>query len=173
MTPSKRTGLAWWIAGLVAFGIVIWLGLPLNIDAVPGGILDHQHATSAKMVNDIQHAWRDAGLLGTARIAMIGDLIFIGIYGLGCVLTGLHYRARKQVVLRALGWTAIASGVIFLATDYGETIAQLVQLVRFAGDDDLAMLASTLRPIKVASWIGGFLTVILALIAERISSRAA
>ena len=172
MIPSKRMAVGWWIAGLVAFGIVIWLGMPLAIEAVPGGILDHQHAPDAEAVNRIQHAWRDAGVLGTARTAMIGDLVFIGIFGIGCVLCGLHYRARPQGVLRALGWSAIASGLIFLAADYGETIAQLIQLVRFKGDDDLAALASGLRPIKVAAWIGGFLAVVFALIVERLSSRA-
>lgn len=172
MTPSKRTALGWWIAGLVAFAIVIWLGLPLNIEAVPGGIIDHQHATNAKAVNDIQQAWKDAGVLDAARNAMIGDLVFIGIFGVGCVLCGLHYRARPQVVLRAIGWSAIGSGVLFLATDYGETISQLIQLVQFKGDDDLAALASSVRPIKVAAWIGGFLSVILALVVERLSSRA-
>ena len=172
MTPSKRVALGWWIAGLVAFGIVIWLGMPLAIETVPGGILDHQHAPDAEAVNRIQHAWRDAGLLGTARNAMIGDLVFIGIFGIGCVLCGLHYRAREQVVLRALGWTALMAGLIFLVADYGETISQLVQLVRIDGDDDLATIASGLRPIKVAAWIGGFLAVLLALIVERLSSRA-
>ena len=172
MTPSKRMAVGWWIAGLIAFGIVIWLGMPLNIDAVPGGILDHQHAPDAAAVNKIQHAWRDAGVLGAARTAMIGDLVFIGIFGIGCVLCGLFFRARHTVVLRALGWSAVVAGLLFLATDYGETIAQLVQLVRFEGDDGLAHLASSLRPIKVAAWIGGFLAVILALVAEWLSSRA-
>lgn len=172
MTPSKRAAVGWWIAGLIAFGIVIWMSLPLEIKGVPGGIIDHQKAPDAATVNTIQDLWKKAGLLVTARNAMIGDLIFIGIYGVGSVLCGLYYRARPQVVLRALGWSAIAAGLLYLAADYGETIAQLIQLVRFTGSDDLAQLASTLQPIKVAAWIGTFLAVILALIAEWLSSRA-
>lgn len=170
MTPSKRTALIWWIGGLAAFGIVIWLHLPLRIEAVPGGMGEHQRAPDADTVDAIQHAWRLAGVLNEAAVAMISDLIFIGIYGVGCVLAGLHFRAREQVVLRALGWTALVSGIVFLVTDYGETIAQFIQLMRFEGDDQLAALASTLRPIKEVSWIGGFLAVILALIVERFST---
>lgn len=173
MTPSKRAALGWWIGGLVAFGIVIWLHLPLRIEAVPGGIGEHQRAPDAATVNAIHDAWRSAGVINEAAIAMIGDLVFIGIYGVGCVLAGLHYRARPQVVLRALGWTALVAGVVFLATDYGETIAQFIQLMRLEGDDRLAALASTLRPIKEVGWIGGFLAVILALVAERFSTSGA
>ena len=172
MTPTKRLAIGCWIAGLIAFGVAIWLHLPLTTDTVPGGMGDHQRAPDAETVNRIQRAWEAANLLGTAKLAMISDLIFIGIYGIGCVLCGLHYRARPQVVLRTLGWTALVSGAAFLITDYGETIAQLIQLIRFAGDDNLAALASTFRPIKEVAWIGGFLAVILALIAERLSSRA-
>lgn len=172
MTPSKRVAVGWWIAGLIAFGIVIWMSMPLEIKDVPGGIIDHQKAPDAGTVNTIQRYWRQAGLLSTARNAMIGDLVFIGVYGLGSLLCGLYFRARRQVVLRALGWSAIVAALLYLASDYGETIAQIIQLVNFAGDDDLAHFASTLQPIKVAAWIGTFLAVILALIAEWLSSRA-
>lgn len=172
MMPSKRTALIWWVGGVIAFGIVIWLHLPLKIETVPGGMAGHQRAPDAATVDAVQQAWRLAGLWRTAIIAVISDLIFIGIYGFGCVLVGLHYRARRLVVLRALGWTALVSGGVFLVTDYSETIAQLIQLMRFAGDDDLAAFASTMRPIKEIAWIGGFLAVVLALIAERFSTRA-
>ncbi|MHA7818577.1 MAG: hypothetical protein ACX930_02895 [Erythrobacter sp.] len=173
MTPSKRTALIWWIGGLVAFGIVISLHIPLSIDAVPGGMLEHQRAPDADTVDAIQRAWQLAGVSDEAAVAMISDLVFIGIYGVGCVLAGLYFRSSEQVVLRALGWTALASGVVFLATDYGETIAQFIQLMRMQGDDRLAGFASSLGPAKVTSWIGGFLAVILALIAERFSTSGA
>lgn len=170
MTPSKRAALVWWVGGLVAFAFVIWLHRPLAIEAVPGGILEHQRAPDAASVDAIQNAWRAAGVINEAAVAMIGDLVFIGIYGTGCVLGGLHYRAREQVVLRALGWSALVSGVVFLVADYGETTAQFIQLMRLEGDDGLAALASSLRPVKEVGWIGGFLAVILALAAERFST---
>ncbi len=169
MTVSKRTALLWWVGGLIAFAITLTLHAPLVIDGVPGGILDHQRAPDAATVDAIQRAWSNDGLLSSAATAMISDLIFIGIYGIGCVLAGLYYRSRRSRVLSGLGWVALASGLVFLVTDYGETISQFIQLRNFAGDDQLASFASTLRPIKMAAWIGGFLAVLAALAVERFS----
>lgn len=167
MTVSKRTAMIWWVGGLIAFAIVIALSAPLITDTVPGGISDHQKAPNAAAVDGIQNAWRADGLAGLATISMIGDLIFVGIYGIGCVLAGMHYRAHGAGVLRLLGWIAMGSGIVFLVSDYGETVCQLIQMVRFAGDNDLAAIASGLRPIKVAAWIVSFLAVVGALLAER------
>ena len=172
MTVSKRTAMIWWGGGLIAFAITIYLGMPLAIDAVPGGILDHQAAPDAAAVNAIQNAWQDDGLIDTARTAMISDLIFIGIFGIGCVLAGLYYRGRDGF-LRLSGWIALISGIVFLVTDYGETISQFIQVTRMQGDDQLANIASTLQPIKIFSWIVAFLAVLIALVADSFSSREA
>lgn len=151
-----------WIGGLVAFAIVILLGLPLSIAEVPGGILDHQAAGSAKRVNEIHAAWEAGGLIGTARIAMFADLIFIGIYGLGSVLGGWYYYRTGTGIVRTIGLIIIICAMIFLITDYGETSAQLVQVQRDTGSDKLAGFAATMRPIKVAVWIGTFVGIIAA-----------
>ena len=173
MTVSKRTAMIWWVGGLVAFAITIYLGLPLAIETEPGGILDHQAAPDAATVNAIQTDWDNAGLIPTARMAMMSDLIFIGIFGTGCVLAGMHYRKREASILRFSGWIALLAGVIFIAADYGETISQFVQLNRMAGDDQLAHVASTLRSPKIIAWIVAFASVLIALIADRFLSRAA
>jgi len=177
MSISKRTAIIWWVGGLIAFAVTIYFHIPLITDGVPGGMAEHQSAPDAAAVDAIQNSWAASGLMGAAKIAMITDLIFIGIYGIGCVLAGLHYRARSgsggQALLRLLGWGALVSGAVFLITDNGETIAQFMQLMQFAGDDDLAGLASTLRPIKMLTWSTGFLTVLLALIVDRFSTKAA
>jgi len=173
MSVSLRTAAIWWVGGLVAFAIVLLLHAPLATSGVPGGIAEHQRAPDAATVNAIQQSWLRDGLSTQAAIAVIGDLIFIGIYGIGCVLAGLHFRAHINIVLRGMGWGALISGVVFLVTDYGETIAQLIQLLRFAGDDGLAEFASTLRPVKMVSWTSGFLTVLTALLIQRFSSTAA
>jgi hypothetical protein len=177
MSISKRTAIIWWAAGLFAFAVTIYFHIPLITDGVPGGISEHQSAPDAAAVDAIQNSWAAGGLMSAAKIAMVTDLIFIGIYGIGCVLAGLHYRARSwgggQAFLRILGWGALVSGVVFLITDYGETIAQFIQLTQFAGDDDLAGFASTLRPIKMLTWSTGFLTVLAALIVDRFSTKAA
>jgi len=172
MTLTKRTAVIWWVAGLTAFAITIGFHLPLVTEGVPGGMAEHQSAPDAATVDAIQQSWRSDGLWNAAAIAMITDLIFIGIYGIGCVLAGIYYRG-KGGILSLLGWGALASGAVFLVTDYGETIAQFIQLMRFAGDDDLASFASTLRPIKMFTWTSGFVTVLAALIVDRVSSRAA
>ncbi len=172
MSISKRSAIMWWVGGLIAFAITIGFHNPLITDGVPGGISEHQAAPDAATVDAIQQSWDADGLLNSAALAMITDLIFIGIYGIGCVLAGMYYRG-KGGILSLLGWAALASGAVFLVTDYGETIAQITQLMRFAGDDGLASFASTLRPIKMFTWTSGFFTVLAALIVDRLSSRAA
>ncbi|QFT78135.1 hypothetical protein [Erythrobacter sp. THAF29] len=166
MRPSKRTFLWWWCGGIAAFAVAIYFHLPLIIESVPGGIVDHQKAPDAATVNAIQGSWDSEGLIDASALAMIIDLIFIGIYGVGCVLGGLYYRARASHGLKALGWVALVSGLVFLFTDYGETIAQLIQLMRLQGDDGLAWFASTLRPFKNASFIAAFSALVAALIVE-------
>ncbi len=173
MSVSKKTAVMWWVGGLIAFGITLYFHIPLITDGVPGGITEHQRAPDAATVNAIQSSWAADGLMGAASLAMITDLIFIGIYGIGCVLAGQYYRSGRNSVLRILGWAALISGVIFLITDYGETIAQFMQLTNEAGDDDLAAFASTLRPVKMLTWTTGFFTVLAALLADRFSSNAA
>ena len=163
---QRKTFLTTWIGGLIAFAIVIAVGLPLGITAVPGGILDHQAAGSAATVNTIHAAWKEAGVFGTARTAMIGDLIFIGIYGVGSVLGGLYFRNTIGGSLRTMGTLILAAGVVFVFTDYGETISQLVQVLNDGGSDTLAGIAATLRPFKIVAWLITFFGISVALLIE-------
>ena len=158
-----RSFLWLWIGGLVLFAIVIALSLPLILTAVPGGIADHQSAGTAQAVNNIHAAWAQAGLMGQARVAMLADLVFIGVYGVGSVLGGLYFRNTGVGVVRRLGVLIALFGIAFLITDYAETISQLIQLSNGAGDDELAALAATVRPVKMVAWVITFLGVLLAL----------
>lgn len=160
----RRAFLWFWVGGLVLFAIVIALGMPLVLTEVPGGILDHQAAGTAAEVDRIQAAWRSAGLWNQAAIAMAGDLVFIGVYGVGCVLGGRYFRREASGWLRHCGSVALIIGIVFFATDYAETISQFIQLMSFEGDDGLAGLAATVRPIKVASWIVATLAILAALL---------
>ncbi|QPD00239.1 hypothetical protein [Qipengyuania soli] len=169
----KRAFLWTWIGGLVLFAIVIALSLPLVLTEVPGGIADHQAAATAAEVDRIQNAWRLAGLWNQAAIAMIGDLVLIGVYGVGCMLGGRHFMTSSTSRVRSLGMVSLMAGFLFLATDYTETVAQFVQLVQFEGDDVLAGLAATVRPIKMAAWIIATLAILLALALDRKSRRTA
>lgn len=163
----RRAFLWTWLAGLALFAVVIALSLPLTIPDVPGGLMDHQAAGSAAEIDRIQRAWRLADLWNQATIAMIGDLVFIGVYGLGSILGGLYFRRSSSGTVRMLGAAIAFAGAVFLVADYTETVSQLIQLVRFAGDDGLAALAATVRPIKMAAWIATFVGVIAALVGER------
>ena len=170
-SPSKS--LRVWIGGLVLFAIVIVVGLPLGIEEVPGGILDHQAAGTGEEVNRIQRAWMAAGLHSRAQIAMLGDLIFIGVYGWGSYLRGRWLWKEHVGLLKVMGLAIAVSAIAFLVTDYAETIAQLIQLTSQRGDDALAGLAAYMRPIKVATWIITFLGVLAAFGIRRISTRNA
>ena len=169
----KRAFLWTWIGGLVLFAIVIALSLPLILTAVPGGIGDHQAAGSAAEVDRIQMAWRMAGLWNQAAIAMIADLVFIGVYGVGCMLGGRYFMTSSTSRVRMLGLTALFTGFTFLATDYIETVCQFIQLVGFEGDDLLAGLAAAVRPVKMAAWILATLAIAIALIMAHKSDRTA
>lgn len=169
----KRAFLLTWIGGLILFAVVIMLSLPLTLTAVPGGIGDHQAAGSAAEVDRIQAAWAAAGLYGQARIAMIGDLIFIGVYGIGCMLGGRWFMVSPVSRVRTLGLAALMAGFTFLLTDYIETVCQFIQLVRSAGDDTLAGVAAAVRPVKMAAWILATLAILIALALDRKSLRPA
>ncbi len=165
---SKKIFLIWWLGGLAIFAVSITIHSPLAIAAAPEGILDHQSAPDAASVNAIQQAWKKAGLIGQARLAMISDLIFIGIYGVGAVLGGVFYARSPNRALLTLGCIALVMGVVFLVTDYAETILQFVQLTAFEGDDTLAGIASKMGPFKVVSFLASAASLALALIWERL-----
>lgn len=161
-----------WPGGLALFAFVIWLSMPLAIDAVPGGILDHQAAGSAAEINRIQQAWVAAGLAERAQMAMLGDLVFIVVYGLGAWYGGLWFAQDGRPKLKRLGWLLAVAAALFLATDLTETLAQLVQLARGQGSDGLSALAATVRPIKMVAWLVSFFGVIAGLVVRRISPPA-
>lgn len=166
-----RSFLWFWIGGLVLFAIVIILSLPLGIAAVPGGIGDHQAAGSAAEVNRIHNAWANAGLLSQARVAMIGDLVFIGVYGVGSLLGGLWLRKTGSGAARLGGVIIALAAAIFLVTDYTETIAEFIQLTRYTGDEGLASLAAAVRPAKMLAWLVTFFGISAALLVRRFASR--
>ncbi len=167
-----RPKLKLWLYGLVAFAIVIAVGIPLGIEQVPGGILDHQSAGTAERVDQIQAAWAAAGLRTTAIIAMAGDLIFIGIYGWGSYVAGRSFSHIGPGLLRAIGLLVMAAAIVFLITDYLETTLQIIQLLRDQGSDWMAGTAATARPIKAAAWIVTFVGVIAGYLTWKFSARA-
>ena len=148
----ERAFWIFWLGGLVLFALLAIPHGPLAIPEVPGGIFDHQVAGTAAEAGRIQRAWASAGVYENARWGMISDLAFIGVYGIGALLGGLLFR-RERDALGKLGLIIAFAAVVFLVTDYTETIAQLIQLLRGEGDDRLAGLAATVQPVKTVAWI--------------------
>ncbi len=159
----QRAFLSFWIGGIVAFIVVLFLHGPLAITAVPDGILAHQSAGSGARVDAIHAAWRAAGVYDTALVAMIGDLAFVAIFSLGSLLGGLYFRSLSDAGLKALGTLLLLSAVIFGATDFTETIAQLQQLVAQRGMNAQASIAAMMFWPKVISWTACFVLPIIGL----------
>ena len=170
---AGRQFATFWPLGLVLFAIAVLLSMPLTIPAVPDGILDHQSAGTAEVVNRIQNAWAEAGVLEMAEMAMIADLVFIGIYAYGSWQGGRAIRQRAGGAVRGIGTLVCAAAVVFLITDYGETIAQLIQLLNRQGSDGLAGFAALLQPIKVAAWITTFIGILAGMLLTRFTRRRA
>jgi hypothetical protein len=170
--PLEQRFISLWLTGLVLFAVVIWLSLPLRIEPVPGGIIDHQAAGSAMEVERIHQAWAEAGLAERAQMAMFGDLVFIVIYGLGAWYGGLWFAQDGRPKLKRIGWLVVTAAGLFLVTDLTETLAQLVQLTRDRGSNGLAALAAMAQPVKMAAWMVTFVGVIAGLVVRRISPAA-
>ena len=169
---DKRPQLKLWFLGLAMFSILIAMSF-IRADASEYGIVDHQAAGTAAVVDTIQADWRANGLRTLAILSMIGDLIFIGVYGWGSYVAGRSFSRMDGGRLRAVGLVVAFAAVIFLITDYVETILQLIQLLRDQGSDWMAGTAATVRPIKVIAWIVTFVGVIAGMAIARFGRRAA
>ncbi len=169
---EARPDIRLWVIGLVIFVIVIVVGMTLDT-STPFGIRDHQIAGTAERVNEIQNAWRNAGYRTLAIAAMAGDLIFIGVYSLGAWRAGKSFAGMQSGMLSFIGKLVMAAAVIFLVTDYFETILQFIQMVQDQGEDWMAAAAASVQEVKVLSWIVSFLGLIVALVTYRIGRRAA
>lgn len=164
---EAKPNLRWWLWGLVAFAIVIVLSMAItHPESVTLGIAEHQAAGSAAQVDEIQGQWREGGVRTLAIIAMLGDLVFIGIYGWGSWLAGRSFMAMRGAA-RMLGMLIAISAITFLVTDYTETILQVVQLLSEQGSDWMAAVAATVRPVKIVAWIATFGGVLMALAIRR------
>ena len=80
---------------------------------------------------------------------------------------------RMGGTVRTIGAVVAAAALVFVLTDYTETLLQLAQLLRDAGSDQLAGIAATARPVKVAAWVVTFLGVIAAWLIRRFAAPTA
>lgn len=165
---TEKADLRIWLLGLLAFAVVIALGATLEADT-PYGIVDHQSAGTAAQVDTIQNAWNEAGLRWLAMAAMVGDLIFIGIYSLGAWRAGRSFARIGNFAVALIGHQIAIAAMIFCFTDYVETGLQFAQLARDQGIDWMAGIAAFMQSIKIVAWVATFLGVIIALVVRRIS----
>ncbi|MFW2351429.1 hypothetical protein [Qipengyuania sp.] len=166
---GPKSDLRWWLWGLAAFAVVIALSVSITLfgNGVTWGIGEHQAAGSAARVDEIQAQWRAGGVRNLAIVAMLGDLVFIGIYGWGSWRAGRSFMAMPGA-LGLLGVLIAASAVVFVLCDYTETVLQMIQLLRERGSDAMAGTAAAVRPIKSAAWVATFLGVLAALAIGRL-----
>ncbi|KNH01148.1 hypothetical protein J121_2164 [Qipengyuania citrea LAMA 915] len=139
-------------------------------DDVTLGIAEHQAAGTAARVDAIQAQWHAGGVRPLAVFAMFGDLVFIGIYGAGSWIAGRSFM-RMGGTVRTIGAVVAAAALVFVLTDYTETLLQLAQLLRDAGSDRLAGIAAAMRPIKIAAWAATFVGVVAAWLILRLLPR--
>lgn len=170
---SEKLFMWFWLGGLVLLAAMALKNPSLATAAAPGGILDHQAASNAVAVDAIQQAWADKGVLLLARISMVIDLIFIGIYTRGALGGGLIFRSYNNAVLSRLGTLIAIAAVIFGLADYSETISEFIEIMQFRGSDTLSMIHSTAQPIKSVSFIVTVVGLLTALALRRMASRAA
>jgi len=136
------------------------------------GIFDHQKAATAANVDSIQLGWKQAGLLGFAKVSMIVDLIFIGIYFFGASCGAVLMLADNRALIKRLGFLVMVAGFIFMVTDYVETIPEVIQLFRMQGDDALANIASKMGTVKITAMIITVLGISTKLVLDKSASEA-
>jgi hypothetical protein len=172
MITRKRFVMIW-TGGLVAFAVTLWLHLPLTLETVPQGIVDHQIAGNASRVDYVQGEWAAAGVYRSALTAMASDIAFILLYGLGSLLGGLFFRQTGHGTVRMIGTALLVSALVFLASDLIETTMQIMQLLAAKGDDAMAAIAAAMHYPKLVSWIACFILPLNGLILERAALRTA
>ncbi len=101
-------------------------------------------------------AWKEKGSFAFAKLSMSLDLVFITFQTLAGVTAG-YLSARKGGTKGLLGWAILGVFLVFGACDYIETGCQLTQVLQDRGSDELAGLAASVKPVKVAAFLGGTL----------------
>lgn len=171
-TGLERRFWRFWLSGLLLLALLILSNIWLMTEVAPAGIGDHQLAGTAARVDAIHASWRAAGVMGLAKLGMIGDLVFIGIYSVGSVAGGLLFIRTYQPILRRLGVLVVVAALVFCLADYVETICQFIQTSRERGNDSLAAIAASVRPAKSVAFLSTFFGLLAALFLRRTARRA-
>lgn len=169
----ERRFWRFWLSGLLILAAMIAMN-PWFVNTVsPWGIRDHQSAATALRVDAIQAAWQAAGVMNLARISMVIDLVYIGVYSFGAYCGGRLFAQSAHAPLRRLGWVIVGAAVVVGLADYAETICQFVQAMTLRGDDMLAGIAATAQPIKSTAFLTTFFGLLVAVFLRQRTRRAA
>ena len=169
---TEKTFWWYWLGGLGLLALMGATNPMLGTPVAPDGILDHQAASTAAMVDAIQQSWADRGVMPLARISMAIDLLFIGVYTRGAVAGAQIFRGNHNVLIRRLGALILAAAAVFCIGDYTETISQFVEAMTFRGSDLLSAIHSTARPIKHVAFLVTLVGLPTALILRRITAKS-
>ena len=172
-TSTEKHFWRYWLFGLLLFAAMIALNPTLSTTASPTGISDHQTAGTATKIDAIQQAWQVANVLLIARASMMIDLLFIAVYSWGAWNGGKVMRGDASPNVRRIGGLVMGAALVFLVTDYTETICQVIQVMQFKGSDVLADLASTVQPVKSLAWVVTVVGLLAALLLRRMARRSA
>ena len=168
---KRRVFWLLWLTGLALFFFIVATNLYLITPTAPAGIIDHQSAATAARVNAIHASWKDAGVNGFATTSMLIDLLFITLYALGGLVGALQIRRSTQSRgLRLFTTLIVLLYGTFAALDYAETFSELVQQLTGQGNDALALIAATARPLKMSAFLLGSLCTVVSLIWHHLSS---
>ena len=169
---SAQWRLFWifYVIGLAVFAYIAITNTAFVTEVSPGGILDHQSAGVGAVADRIHAAWKEKGSFEFAKLSMSLDLVFITFQTLAG-LTGGYLIARKGGMKGMLGWAILGVFLVFGACDYIETGCQLTQVLQDKGSDELAGLAASVKPVKVAAFLGGTLLLWAGLIWTGIAAR--
>lgn len=176
MTTAQTGRAQWrlfWIFYVVSWAVFAYIAVT-NTQMVtpvsPGGILDHQSAATAMRADQIHDAWKAKGTFGFAAVSMSLDLVFITFATLAGVVAG-YLMARAGGLRGMFGWLVLGVWALFGACDYIETTCQLVQVLQDKGSDELAGLAATVKPPKMAAFVAGTLALWAGLVWTWIAAR--
>jgi hypothetical protein len=169
----ERNFWRFWLSGLLILAVMIAMNPWFSNEVSPWGIRDHQSAGTAMRVDAIQAAWKAAGVMNLARLAIAIDLVYIGVYSFGAYCGGRLFARSARSSVRRLGWVIVAAAVIVGVADYVETLCQFVQAMTMNGSDLLAGIAAMAQPVKSTAFLTTFVGLLAALFLRRMARRTA
>lgn len=167
VSSTERRFWRFWLAGLALLGLMIAMNAMITKGQAQASIAAHQIAGTAAKVDAIQSAWLSGGVLPWARLSIVIDLLFIGVYSWGAWNGAKLMRSHEKPMLRAIGLLVMLATAAFCLADYAETVSQFIQVVQMKGSDTLAGIAAAVQPVKMSAFIVTVVGLVAALLLRR------